>query len=288
MIEVINPGLLLTVQDRGRAGWAHIGVPESGAADPLGRLWANIRVGNDESYPVLETTLTGAEVRFHEATTVAVSGPEALIEINGRPVPFGGAYEVEEGDVLKVGPPAAGVRNYIAVAGGIQAPLTLGSASTDLLTGLGPPPLGNGDRLGFARLPTGKGAEIEILRHDKAMHIGVSPGPHDELDDGGSAFSALREGTWVVSPRSNRIGVRLERGEGPFMRSAHSGDIRSFGIPSGAIQLPPDGNPILLLADRPVTGGYPVVGVVGPSGQTHVAQLRPGETVRFAIDANFG
>ena len=155
MIEVINPGLLLTVQDGGRAGWEHIGVPESGAADPLGRLDANLKVGNDESYPVLETTLTGAEVQFHEATTVAVSGPEALIEVNGEQVPFGEAYELGQGDVLKVGPPADGVRNYIAVAGGIQAPLTLGSASSDLLTGLGPPPLGKGDRLGFANLPTG-------------------------------------------------------------------------------------------------------------------------------------
>jgi len=286
MIEVINPGLLLTVQDRGRAGWEHIGVPESGAADPLGRLYANLKVGNDESYPVLETTLTGAEVRFHEATTLAVSGPEALIEVNGAQVPFGAAYELGQGDVLKVGPPADGVRNYIAVAGGIQAPLTLGSASSDLLTGLGPPPLGKGDRLGFANLPTGEGMGAQILPHGKAMHIGISRGPHDELEGGGSASRALREGTWVVSPRSNRVGVRLERGEGPVVRSAHSGVIRSFGIPSGAIQLPPDGNPILLLADRPVTGGYPVIGVVEPTGQQHVAQLRPGETVRFGIEAN--
>ncbi len=288
MIEVIDPGLLLTVQDRGRAGWEHIGVPESGAADPMGRRLANLKLGNDESYPVLETTLTGAEIRFHEVTTVAVAGPVAPIAINGEPVPFGEAYKVDKGDVLKVGPPASGVRNYIGVAGGIQAPLTLGSASTDLLTGLGPPPLGTGDRLGFANLPNGKGTDIEILPHVKAMHIGISNGPHDELKDGGSAFSALREGTWIVSPRSNRIGVRLERGEGPVVRSAHSGEIRSFGIPGGAIQLPPDGNPILLLVDRPVTGGYPVIGVVGPSGQTDVAQLRPGETVRFGIDAYLG
>lgn len=282
MIEVINPGLLLTVQDGGRSGWGHIGVPASGAADSGAMQAANAQLGNGPDYPVLEATLTGAELLFHEAAAVAIAGAGSDIEVNGGSVEFGSTLELGAGDALRIGPTVGGVRTYVAVRGGFAVPLTMGSASTDLLTGLGPPSLGVGDRLRFAQLPVRDGINEAIRPHQRRDVIAIAEGPHSELPDGIQGFEALLESSWSVSAQSNRVGVRLEPAADGGVIESTVAEMRSFGIPSGAIQLPPDGKPILMLADHPVTGGYPVIAVVDATYRSDVAQLRPGDEVRFS------
>ncbi|WP_235854148.1 hypothetical protein [Nonomuraea aridisoli] len=151
MIEVVRAGALTTVQDLGRHGLAHLGVPRSGALDEPAHRLANRLVGNLESAATLETTLTGTAVRLHAAATVAVTGAPAPVRIDGRPAAWGAPVHVPAGAVLDVGTATHGLRSYVAFSGGIEVSPVLGSRSTDLLSGLGPSPLSNGDRLPLGR-----------------------------------------------------------------------------------------------------------------------------------------
>ncbi|KAB1933802.1 biotin-dependent carboxyltransferase family protein [Micromonospora sp. ALFpr18c] len=274
---MLRAGALTTVQDLGRPGWAHLGVPRSGALDPTALRLANRLVGNPEQAAGLEITLTGCALRLTRATTVAVTGAEVTVHVGDRPGDTGRPLSVPAGAVLRIGPARRGVRSWLAVAGGIDVPPVLGSRSTDTLSGLGPPPLRDGDRLPLGR-PAGEPAPVDLTvgtAPPPELHLSVRLGPrHDWFTP--TALDRLLGTPYTVSPVSNRVGARLA---GAPLPRAVAGELPSEAIVLGAVQVPADGQPLIFLADHPTTGGYPVVGVV--TDVTPLAQARPGTTVRF-------
>jgi biotin-dependent carboxylase-like uncharacterized protein len=280
VIEVLEPGGLLTVQDLGRRGWAHLGVPPSGAADPGALRLANRLVGNDEGAPALELTLRGPMLRFAGDAVIALAGAPVDARAGRRELAMHATETVRAGEELRIGTARAGLRTYLAVRGGIAAESVLGSAATDVLTGLGPEPLGKGARLtlgDFARdWPGATAAPVAALAPDPVL--GVLAGPRDDWFAAG-ALDALCGERWEVSSSSNRVGVRLE---GPPLERTRTDELPSEGMLAGALQVPPSGKPILLLADHPTTGGYPVIAVVVAADVARAGQLRPGDGVRFA------
>jgi len=281
VIEVLRAGSLTTVQDLGRPGLAHIGVPPSGASDPRSLGLANRLVGNPDGAPGLEATLQGPALRFHRPASVALAGAPCRARAAGRPAGLHAVLHLDAGDVLDVGPALAGVRTYVAVRGGLAVEAVLGSASTDLLTGLGPAPLRAGDRLAVgtaaAAWPLVEVAPVPPLPDRPELR--VVPGPrHDWFAP--AALEALC-GSWRVQPSSNRIGVRLA---GPVLERVRHDELASEGVVTGAIQVPPSGEPIVLLPDHPTTGGYPVIAVVAFEDLPALGQLRPGGEVSFRVD----
>ncbi|MEU9121493.1 biotin-dependent carboxyltransferase family protein [Streptomyces sp. NPDC048506] len=277
--SVVRAGALTTVQDLGRPGHAHLGVPRAGALDEPAHRLANRLVGNPESAAALETTLTGCAVRLRRATTVAVTGAPCPVTVDGRPAAWGAAVHVPAGAVLDVGTATHGVRCHLAFAGGIDAEEVLGSRATDLLSGLGPEPLADGAVLPLGT-PRGTPAGADAVPHAgpvAELLLPFLPGPRDDwFTDAG--LRTLATGRFRVSPASNRIGLRTE---GPPLERARSGELPSEGMPLGALQVPPDGLPVLFLHDHPTTGGYPVVGVVPERHLARAAQATPGTPIRF-------
>lgn len=282
-LTVVSPGPLATFQDLGRPGYAHLGVPRSGAAD-LGALrQANRLVGNPESAVAIETTLGGWSARTRGALVMAVTGPPTQVLVDGRGVGSHATFAVRDGALIEVLAPTRGCRNYVAARGGFLVPSTLGSAATDTLSGLGPAPLQRSDELHI-----GEGA-LEWPRET------VAPGPpppsreyelvarrgprHEDLDDP-AALSRIR---FTVHPASNRIGVRLDPVDGVLEHRAGLGPQPSEGVPLGAVQIPPSGQPVLFLADHPVTGGYPVAAVLTAESVDRAAQLIAGDVVRLRL-----
>ncbi|MER5312470.1 biotin-dependent carboxyltransferase family protein [Streptomyces sp. NPDC002773] len=276
---VVRAGALTTVQDLGRTGYAHLGVPRSGALDPAAVGLVNRLVGNPESAAVLETTVNGCALRPRCSVTVAVGGAPCPVRVDGRPAAWGTAVRVAAGSVLDIGAAVRGVRAYVAFGGGIGVEPVLGSRSTDLLSGLGPAPL-----VEEAVLPLGPDTGVR-----GSVDAPPWPGPPDELvlrvrlgprDDWftAAALRTLATRAYRVSPASNRIGLRLE---GPALERALPGELASEGMVLGAVQVPPDGRPVVFLADHPTTGGYPVVGVVREADLGAAAQAVPGTPVRF-------
>lgn len=258
MIEVVDPGLFTTIQDIGRPGYAHLGVPPSGAVDPVSLTAGNRMVGNPPGAPALEATLIGPRLRFDEPTLVALVGA-----CRSR---------IETVTDLDVGRAVGGARIYVCVAGGIDVEPVLGSCSTDLLSGLGPPPLRAGDVL---RTGTPGGRAVGGAESRRTDVLRIVPGPRD---DWFASPEQLCTTEWKVSASSNRIGIRLD---GPPLVRARTGELRSEGLVTGALQVPPSGKPILLLNDHPTTGGYPVIAVVHSEDLPSAGQLAPGDTVRF-------
>ncbi|MCW2943406.1 MAG: Biotin-dependent carboxylase uncharacterized protein [Actinoallomurus sp.] len=276
MIEVLRPGPLATIQDLGRAGYAHLGVPHSGAADRVSLCLANRLAGNPEGAAGLELTFGGAVLRFHAPAWIAVTGAPLPM----RPATMNAPCHVPAGAVLEFGVPAAGVRTYIAVRGGIDVPPVLGSRSADLLSGLGPSPLTAGDRLAVGR-PTGM-ISVDVapgLEPEEEPVLRISPGPRDDWFE---ALDPLVRGPYEVTAESNRVGVRLT---GPALTRRREGELASEGMVTGALQVPPNGLPIIFLADHPTTGGYPVAAVLATADISRAAQLRPGQRVRFRLGA---
>jgi biotin-dependent carboxylase-like uncharacterized protein len=269
-IEVMRPGLLTTVQDRGRPGYAHIGVPPSGAADPAALELGNRLVGNPSEAAALEATLDGPVLRFDGPATVALTGGRTCAP-----------WAVAAGEELDVGRCVHGVRTYVCVRGGIDAEPVLGSRSTDLLTGLGPAPLRAGDVLEIGPEPRDEPRSGTVPGHGlpDTPVLRVVPGPRDDWFTAG-AIEALCSQPWRVSSSSNRVGIRLE---GPILERARRDELLSEGLVTGALQVPPSGQPILLMQDHPTTGGYPVIGVVRTGDLPIAGQLAPGTRVRFAI-----
>ncbi len=278
-LSVVRAGALTTVQDRGRPGHAHLGVPRSGALDQPAAGLANRLVGNRPEAAVLETTLNGCAVRPRSTVTVAVTGAPCRVTMDGRPVAWGAPVRVPAGALLEVGAAVLGVRSYVAVSGGVTVEPVLGSRSTDLLSRLGPPPLSDG-----AVLPLGRPEELHT-RVDVGpqpappaeLVLRVTPGPRDDWFTP-EAVRAFTTRTFRVSSASNRIGLRTE---GPALERARSGELPSEGMVLGAVQVPPDGRPVVFLADHPTTGGYPVIGVVRTADLPAAAQAVPGTPVRF-------
>lgn len=278
MIVVEEAGLRTTVQDRGRVGLAHLGVPRSGAADLLSAALANAIVGNPARAAVLEATLTGPTLRFESAAVVAVAGAVADVRLDGQPVEFGVAARVSRGQRLWVGRAVNGLRSYLAVAGGVDVAPVLGSRSTDTLSRIGPPPLAAGDVLPIGAPPIaapGLDVSAEMLASvlpSPGRAVRVVRGP-DATDD---VMNSLCGQAFAVSPQTDRVGARLT---GAVVDGG--GEAPTSGMVRGAIQLPPDGSPVVLLADHAVTGGYRVVAVVIDADLPVVAQSRPGAAMAF-------
>ena len=278
-VAVVRAGLLTTVQDRGRPGLAQLGVPPSGAADRRALELGNRIVGNDPGAAALESTLLGPALRFAEPALVAVTGAEADATISGRPLEHGLPARVPTGGLLELGRCRDGVRAYISVRGGFAVEATLGSRSHDLLTGLGPPPLRDGDVLPVGPEPARRpdpSARL-IAAPDGEPTLLVVPGPRDDWFPP-EAIEVLTSVAWRVGTASNRVGIRLE---GPSLERLDRGELLSEGVVTGAIQVPPSGQPILLGPDHPTTGGYPVLAVVVAAGLPFAGQLAPGASVRF-------
>jgi biotin-dependent carboxylase-like uncharacterized protein len=277
-VEVVRAGPLTTFQDRGRSGAAQLGVPPSGAADMLAYELANRAVGNDPGAAVLEATLVGPTVRFAAGAVVAVTGAEAGATISGLPLERGTPARVSAGDLLELGVCRDGVRAYISVRGGFAVEPTLGSRSHDLLTGLGPPPLRDGDVLTVGPEPLQAVARVTAPARAE-LTLTVVPGPRDDWFPP-DALAALVETAWRVSTTSNRIGIRLD---GPLLPRLDRGELLSEGLVTGSIQVTSAGQPILLGPDHPTTGGYPVIAVVVARDLALAGQLGPGASVRFAV-----
>ncbi|MEF2526997.1 MULTISPECIES: biotin-dependent carboxyltransferase family protein [Streptomyces] len=285
-LEVLRPGALTTLQDRGRPGHAHLGVPRSGALDAEALALANRLLGNRPDAAALETTLDGTALRAcgppGSGIVVAVTGAPCPVRVSGRPVAWGEPVRVPAGAELDVGRAASGVRSYVAVRGGFAVRPVLGSRSTDVLSGLGPPHPEAGTLLPVG--PPGpdpvRGADaLRVPAPPAELVLPLRPGPRADWFTPAS-LAALRRSPYRVSPESNRIGLRTEAG--PRLARVRGGELPSEGMVLGAVQVPPDGLPVVFLADHPVTGGYPVVGVVPPGPALDAAaQARPGTPVRF-------
>ncbi|GAA2552759.1 MULTISPECIES: biotin-dependent carboxyltransferase family protein [Streptomyces] len=278
-LAVVRAGALTTVQDRGRPGHAHLGVPRSGALDGPAAALANRLAGNPPDAAVLETTLNGCSLRPRSAVTVAVTGAPCPVTVDGRPAAWGAPVRVRAGAVLDVGAVTAGVRAYVAVSGGIAVEPVLGSRSTDLLSGLGPAPLTDGAVLPLG-VPRGQHARVDVAPQPAPpdeLVLRVTPGPRDDWFTP-AAVRVLTSRAYHVSPASNRIGLRTT---GPALERARPDELPSEGMVLGAVQVPPDGRPVVFLADHPTTGGYPVIAVVRPADLPAAAQAAPGTPVRF-------
>jgi len=277
-IEVVEPGALTTVQDLGRPGWAHLGVPRSGALDQPALALANRLVGNPQDAAGLETTLTGVVLRALSATTLAVTGATCDIRVDGRPAGWGVAVAVPAGAEVWIGPALDGLRSYVAPAGGIDVPPVLGSRSTDLLSGLGPAPVAAGDRLPLGR-PGRASYGTEAVPHPRGDQVRMLLGPRADWFEA-AAVEALDGASYQVAADSNRIGLRLT---GPVVRRARTDELPSEGMVLGAVQVPPSGQPVVFLHDHPTTGGYPVVGVVLEQDLAVCAQARPGDRLTLRV-----
>ncbi|MFC8620231.1 biotin-dependent carboxyltransferase family protein [Micromonospora purpureochromogenes] len=277
VIEVRRAGPLTTVQDLGRLGYAHLGVPRSGALDPAALALANRLVGNPVSAAGLEITLTGCELWSTRAVTVAVTGADADIRVGPRPGDVGRPLAVPAGAVLRIGPARHGLRNWLAISGGIAVEPVLGSRATDTLSGLGPPPVRDGDRLPLGPWPgPPPPVDVTVGRPPTGeLRLTLRPGPRADWFTP-EALDRLLGTPYTVSPVGDRVGARLT---GAPLPRAVAGELPSEGIVLGAVQVPADGQPLVFLADHPTTGGYPVIGVV--DDVTALAQARPGTTVRF-------
>ncbi|ALV36994.1 biotin-dependent carboxyltransferase family protein [Streptomyces sp. CdTB01] len=278
-LVVVRAGALTTVQDQGRPGHAHLGVPRSGALDGPAAALVNRLVGNPPGAAVLETTINGCSLRPRSAVTVAVGGAPCPVTVEGRPVPWGAPVRVPAGALLDIGTVVSGVRGYVAVSGGVAVDPVLGSRSTDLLSGLGPAPLTDGTvlPLGTPRAPHARVDAAPQPAPPAELVLRVTPGPRDDWFTP-AALHAFTSRTYRVSPASNRIGLRTE---GPTLERARPGELPSEGMVLGAVQVPPDGRPVVFLADHPTTGGYPVIAVVRPQDLPAAAQAAPGIPVRF-------
>ncbi|MFI7637586.1 biotin-dependent carboxyltransferase family protein [Nonomuraea sp. NPDC049400] len=280
MIEVLAPGPYATVQDLGRPGFAHLGVPRSGAADARSLRLANRLVGNAEGLAGIELTLGMARLLFHDGAWVALAG--APVDASATHAPsagMGAPFWVPPGAELRLGMPAWGLRTYLAVRGGIAVEPVLGSRSTDSLSGLGPEPLRAGTLLPVGPPEGGIAVDLAPPPEPRPAVLRVTPGPRDDWF-APDALGVLCARPYTVSQDSNRVGVRLNGAE---LVRAREGELPSEGMVTGAIQVPPSGQPIVFLADHPPTGGYPVIGVVREADLPVAAQLRPGDEVRFTV-----
>ena len=242
-------------------------------------------VGNLPGAATIEVTLGGLAVVLKgtgAVRSVALTGAPAPLVVGGRPAALYAPVAVRPGEAVVVGTPGRGLRSYLAVAGGVEVAAEVASRSTDLLSGLGPPPLQPGQRLPLGGpIATGPapGADVAAVSAPGGVagRVRIVPGPRaDRLGPG--AWQELTSVTWIVAPTSNRVGLRLA---GPRLATV-PGELPPEGLCTGAVQVPPGGHPVVFLADHPVTGGYPVVGVVdGDADLAALAQLRPGDELRL-------
>jgi biotin-dependent carboxylase-like uncharacterized protein len=277
----------MTVQDEGRPGYAHLGVPHSGAAVVPALRLANRLVGNADGAAALEVALTGCEIELTEGRFVAVTGAPSEVRVAGahgstRVVDQGVAVYVSAGGRVIVGAARAGVYRYVAVAGGVDVAAELGSRATDLLGGLGPAPLRAGDRVALGAA-TGAPSAVDVAPEEwpeAELTLRVTLGPREDWF-APAAIHRLWTEAYAVTPTSNRIGLRLTGPPLARTDEASMQELPSEGMVAGALQVPPNGLPVLFLADHPTTGGYPVIACVHPADIARAAQAAPGTVLRF-------
>jgi KipI family sensor histidine kinase inhibitor len=286
-VTVLQAGLLTTVQDEGRWGHQAQGVPVGGALDARARRAANGAVGNAAAAAVLEVTLSGFELRFDRPCVAAVSGADLGAHLDSVPVTLNAPVTCRAGSLLRFVERRRGARAYVALAGGVDVPPVLGSRSTELgarFGGFGGRALRAGDQLAVggaapASSPAAR-REPDGVERASVTCLRVLPGPHDDWFDD-DALASLERGFFAVTPQSNRVGYRLAA-QAPLPRR-QTGEMISDATVAGGIQVPPDGQPILLMADRQVTGGYPILATVITADMPLAAQLAPGDAVAFEV-----
>ena len=287
VLEVIEPGLLTTVQDTGRYGYQRFGVPVSGAMDPFSLRAANVLVGNDQDSACLEMTVVGPQARFLEDTLIAVTGADLAINIDDERVHRWQAMHVEKGSVLTSDGMVDGMRAYLAVDGGIDVPQVMGSRSTYMTSrigGLNGRPLKSGDVISMLPSDPSHRHDERALPEDlEPVHYGHSHVIRAIVGPQASAFTqgaleTIFDSRYSVSNDSDRVGYRLE---GPHLKHVAGADIISDGSPAGAIQVPADGMPIVLMSDRGPTGGYAKIATIISTDLGRLAQARPGDTISF-------
>ena len=282
MIHVIKPGLLTTVQDLGRHGFAHLGLSPAGAADSLSFRLANLLLGNHPNTPALEITLVGPTLEFDAAATIAISGART-----SNSLPLNQAFEIARGEKIVIGSLLDGARTYFAVRGGIAVPSVMNSCATFLparLGGFEGRALRAGDCIAIGKNVLGPGKELpsgflEELSRSSPGPLRVTPSlQHDWFEQ--PEVRLFREQSFTVSDASNRSGVRL-RGEPvrPYVKR----ELLTEGVALGAVQIPPDGQPIILFVDQQTTGGYPKIANVIAADLSRVGQLRPRDKVSFLL-----
>ncbi len=289
-VEVVRPSLQLLIQDLGRPGHAALGVSASGVADRTALRDANRAVGNAATAAVLES-VGGAVLRFHGAGVAAVSGATGILtltDVEGaeRPVTHGVPFATVDGDELHLGAPERGLRYVIGVRGGIRSAAALGSTASDTLAGLGPAPLTAGD---VVEIGTDPPHAVDPYPQPRTLPasgdlvvLDITLGPREDWFTP-AALATLTDQEWVVTPRSDRVGIRLH-GERSLERAV-PGELPSEGAVTGAIQVPADGQPVLFLPDHPLTGGYPIIGALTDCCLDLAGQLPPGARIRFRVAA---
>jgi biotin-dependent carboxylase-like uncharacterized protein len=280
VVTVLAGGARTVITDLGRPGLAHLGIPRSGALDPPALRLANRLVGNPEDRAGFEVLLGGLELRAGSGCLAAVTGAPVEVRVSGRAVGSHRAVWLAQGQRLVLGVPAAGLRCYLALSGGLDVPEVLGSRSTDLLSGLGPEQVADGDELPLGAPPAAApraAAPVPVSVPPARIEVPVLLGPRDDWFS--RPASALRGTEWSVGPASNRIGLRLSGTALVRVASRVGAELPSEPMLPGAVQVPPSGQPVIFLADGPTTGGYPVVAVVPARSLPALAQARPGATV---------
>ncbi len=279
-LEVLRTGPLAVLEDHGRPGMAHLGVSGSGAADRRSHALANRLVANPGDRATIEVTLGGLAIRVRGGdVAIAVTGADAAPSLDGVPFGTNSIQYARDGQVIALGVPRTGLRSYLAVRGGIDVGEVLGSRSYDVMSQIGPKPLRPGDVLAVGRPSAGfpdlDQAPVAAII-DGVAELSVIPGPRDDwfVDP-----DVLIRTPWLVTERSDRVGMRLT-GASLEYRSRQR-QLPSEGASRGAIQVPPNGFPVILGPDHPVTGGYPVIGVLADEDVDKAAQIRPGQTVRL-------
>lgn len=277
-LAVLDAGPGALIEDPGRPGHAHLGVPRAGALDQAALRAADLLVGNPPEAAVVECLLGGLTVRLDApGRWIALAGAEAPLEVDGRARPWGQAVWAPAGAVVRIGRPRRGARVVLAVAGGFEPEPVLGSRSTDTLSGLGPAPLSPGQAIPLGDVVGAPASATLVPAPSGPATLRLHPGPHAERFPG-DVLARLDGLCYVVGGASDRVGLRLD---GPPV-PRRPGELPSAGMPLGAVQVPPDGRPVVFLADHPTTGGYPVVGVVDPADLDRCAQLLPGDVVVLA------
>jgi len=281
-VIVEKAGMLTTVQDLGRWGYQHIGVPVAGPMDPYSHRLANRLVGNPDEAATLEVSVVGPEVRFEDDVTFVVAGATFPLDLDGAAIPVHVACCASAGSRLRFGRSRRGARGYLAVAGGFDVPEVLGSRATSLVSRLGPlggRPLKAGDRLpvGGARgRPIARAVPLALPGGGATVR--VVWGPQDDAFTA-AAREAFVSSRFVITPQSNRMGFRLA---GPTLAHETSADLLSEATPLGSIQVPASGQPILLMADRQTTGGYPKIATLIAADVPLAGQLDAGDWIAFA------
>jgi antagonist of KipI len=281
--------MLTTIQDLGRWGLQSRGVPVAGPMDPVSHRVANALVGNDAAAATLEITLLGPDLDFEDERVVAAAGADFEMTLDGRAVPMRAPFVVSSGSRLHVGARRLGARMYLGIAGGVAVPPALGSRSTHLISamgGIGGRPLKAGDAVPLGDASTARRthaalAEPIVPVPDGHARIRVLPGPQVEYFDG-EALNVLQSAPYRIAQNSDRMGFRLD---GPALTHARGADIISDATPLGVLQVPASGQPILLMADRQTTGGYPKIATVISADISVAGQLGPGDTIEFAVCA---